>query len=272
MKLPHRRQFLHQAAGVAALPVMSRIVWAQAYPTRPVRLIVGFPPGSATDLFGRLAGQWLSERFAQPFVIENRAGAGSNIAAEAVVKALPDGYTLLIITASNASNAALYDKLNFDLIRDIAPVASIARGMGVLVVHPSLPARTVPEFIAYAKANPGKINMASPGNGSTPHLYGELFKAMTGVNMIHVPYRSDVFSDLMGGQVQVYFPLSLHRSSSSGPGSCTRWQSPAQHAPMSCRTFRRWANLCRATKRSDGSALARRETRPTMSSASSTRR
>jgi tripartite-type tricarboxylate transporter receptor subunit TctC len=206
MKLPHRRQFLHQAAGVAALPVMSRIVWAQAYPTRPVRLIVGFPPGSATDLFGRLAGQWLSERFAQPFVIENRAGAGSNIAAEAVVKALPDGYTLLIITASNASNAALYDKLNFDLIRDIAPVASIARGMGVLVVHPSLPARTVPEFIAYAKANPGKINMASPGNGSTPHLYGELFKAMTGVNMIHVPYRSDVFSDLMGGQVQVYFP------------------------------------------------------------------
>jgi tripartite-type tricarboxylate transporter receptor subunit TctC len=205
MKIP-RRRFLGLAAGAAAIPAILRSARAQTYPSRPVRLIVGFPPDSATDLFGRLAGQWLSERLDQPFVIENRAGAGSNIAAEAVVKAPPDGYTLLIITASNAGNATLYNKLNFDFIRDIAPVASISRGMGVLVVHPSLPARTVPEFIAYAKANPGKINMASPGNGSTPHLYGELFNAMTGVNMIHVPYRGDVFSDLIGGQVQVYFP------------------------------------------------------------------
>jgi tripartite-type tricarboxylate transporter receptor subunit TctC len=205
MRIP-RRKFLHLAAGAVALPAVSRMARAQTYPSRPVRLIVGFPPGSATDLFGRMAGQWLSERLGRPFVIENRAGAGSNIAAEAVVNAPPDGHTLLIITASNAGNATLYNKLNFDFIRDIAPVASISRGMGVLVVTPSLPAKTLPEFIAYAKANPGKINMASPGNGSIPHLYGELFKAMSGVDMIHVPYRADVFSDLIGGQVQVYFP------------------------------------------------------------------
>ena len=182
MKLPHRRQFLHLAAGAAALPAVSRIAAAQAYPTRPVRIIVGFAPGGAIDIVARLIGQWLSERLGQPFVIENRPGAGSNIGTEAVVRAPADGYTLLLVGAANAINATLYDKLNFNFIRDIAPVA--ARPIpNVMVVNPSVPAKTVPEFIAYAKANPGKINMASAGNGTTPHVAGELFKMMTGVDM-----------------------------------------------------------------------------------------
>jgi tripartite-type tricarboxylate transporter receptor subunit TctC len=188
MKLP-RRQFLHLAAGAAALPSVSRVAWAQAYPTRPVRIIVGFPAGSGGDIIARLMGQWLSERFGQPFIIENRPGAGANIGTEAVVRAPPDGYTLLQVASANAINATLYDKLNFNFIRDIAPVASIARGPFVMMVNPSIPARTVPEFIAYAKSNPGKINFASVGNGTTPHVGGELFKIMTGVNMVHVPYR-----------------------------------------------------------------------------------
>ena len=167
MKLP-RRQFLHLAAGAAALPAVSRIAWAQAYPTRPVRIIVGFAAGGATDILARLMGQWLSERLGQPFVIENRPGAGSNIGTEAVVRAPPDGYTLLLVSPANAINATLYDKLNFNFIRDIAPVAGIIRVPNVMVVNPSVPAKTVPEFIAYAKANPGKINMASAGNGTPP--------------------------------------------------------------------------------------------------------
>ena len=204
MKLP-RRQFLHLAAGAAALPAVSRIAWAQSYPSRPVRIVVGFAAGGAPDIVARLVGQWLSERLGQPFVIENRPGAGGNIGTEAVVRAPPDGYTLLLVTFSNAINATLYDKLNFNFIRDIAPVAGIVRFPFVMVVHPSVSAKTVPEFIAYAKANPGKINMASAGIGTTPHVAGELFKMMAGVDMIHVPYRGagPALTDLIAGQVQV---------------------------------------------------------------------
>jgi tripartite-type tricarboxylate transporter receptor subunit TctC len=202
-----RRRFLQLAAGAVALPAVSRFAWAQAYPARPVRIIVGLAPGGTTDIVARLIGQWLSERLGQQFVIENRPGAGSSIATEAVVRAAPDGYTLLLINAANAINVALYEKLNFNFIRDIAPVASIARESSVMVVHPSFPVKTVPEFIAYAKANPGKINMASAGNGSGPHVTGELFKMMAGVDMVHVPYRggAPALTDLLAGQVQVYF-------------------------------------------------------------------
>jgi tripartite-type tricarboxylate transporter receptor subunit TctC len=206
MKLP-RRQFLHLAAGAAALPALSRIASAQAYPTRPVRLIAGFPPGGVVDVFARLIGQWLSDRLGQPIIIENRAGAGGNLAAEAVVKAPPDGYTLLMVGSNNAWNVTLYDNLSFNFIRDIAPVASIYHGPAVLVVHPSFPAKSVPELIAYAKSNPGKVNMASGGVGSSQHVYGELFKMMTGVDMLHVPYRGGgpALTDLLAGQVPVMF-------------------------------------------------------------------
>jgi tripartite-type tricarboxylate transporter receptor subunit TctC len=211
MKLP-RRQFLHLAAGAAALPAVSRITRAQGYPTRPVRLIVGFSAGGIVDVFARLMGQWLSERFGQQFVIENRTGAASNLATEVVVKAPPDGYTLLMMSAVNTRNATLYDNLSFNFITDIAPVASIYRNSpSVVVVNPSFPAKTLPEFIAYAKANPGRINMASSGAGSGPHLHGELFKSMAGVELLHVPYRGQpqALTDLLGGQVQVTFdPLA----------------------------------------------------------------
>jgi tripartite-type tricarboxylate transporter receptor subunit TctC len=205
MKLPHRRQFLHLAAGAAALPAMSRAARAQAYPTRPVRIVVGFPPGGGADIVTRLIGQWLSERLSQQFVIENRPGAASNIAAEAVVRAPADGYTLLTISPANAISATLYELFNFNFIRDIAPVAGIMRVPLIMVVQPSFPAKTVPELIAYAKANPGRINMASPGNGTSNHLSGELFKMMAGINMLHVPYRgaAPAITDLLGGQVQV---------------------------------------------------------------------
>jgi tripartite-type tricarboxylate transporter receptor subunit TctC len=202
-----RRRFLQMAVGAAALPAVSRVASAQTYPTRPVRLVAGFPPGGAVDMVARLMGQWLSERLGTPFVIENRAGAGGNIAAEAVVRASPDGYTLLMVNVANAINATLYDKLSFNIIRDIAPIASIMRAPGVMVVTTSVPANTVPEFIAYVKANPGKVNMASAGNGSSGHVFGELFKFMTAVSMQHVPYRggAPAVTDLLGGQVQVYF-------------------------------------------------------------------
>jgi tripartite-type tricarboxylate transporter receptor subunit TctC len=207
MKLP-RRNFLHLAAGAAALPAVSRFAWAQTYPTRPVRIVVGLAPGGANDIVARLMGQWLSERLGQQFVIESRPGAGGNIATEAVVRAPPDGYTLLLISSSAATNAALYDKLNFNFVRDIAPVASVVRGPYVMVVNPSVPTTTVPELIAYAKAHPRKLNMASPGTGTGPHIAGELFKMMAGVDMVHVPYRGGgpALTDLLGGQVQDYFP------------------------------------------------------------------
>jgi len=207
MKLPHRRHFLHLAAGAAALPAVTRFAWAQAYPTRPVRIIVGFAPAGATDIFTRLIGQWLSERLGQQFVVENRPGAATNLAAEAVVRSSPDGYTLLGFDVAAAFNATLYDKLNFNFIRDIAPVGGIARVPQIMTVDPSFPARTVPEFIAYAKANPGKIAMASAGNGSPMHMAGELFKMMSGIDWVHVPYRgaAPALIDLLSGQVHVGF-------------------------------------------------------------------
>jgi len=206
MKLS-RRNFLPLAAGAAALLAVSRFAWAQAYPTRPVRIIVGFAPSGATDIMARLIGQWLSERLGQQFIVENRPGAASNIATEAVVNAPPDGYTLLVVTSVNAINATLYDKLSFNLIRDIAPVASIHREPFLVEVNPSVPVKTVPELIAYAKANPANINMASAGIGSGNHIAGELFKMMTGVTFVHVPYRGagPALVDLLGGQVQVMF-------------------------------------------------------------------
>jgi tripartite-type tricarboxylate transporter receptor subunit TctC len=209
MKFP-RRKFLHLAAGAAALPAVARIAHAQAYPSRPVRIVIGFPAGGGADIVARLIGQWLSERLGQPFVIDNRPGAGSNIAAEAVVRAPPDGYTLLLITMpANAVNGALYDKLSFNFVRDIAPVASLTRDPNVMEVNLALPVKTVPEFIAYAKANPGKINMASSGIGAAQHVAGELFKTKTGVQMNHVPYRgaTPALTDLMSGQVQVFFDV-----------------------------------------------------------------
>ena len=206
MKLP-RRTFLHAAAGAAALPIISRVARAQTYPTRPVRLIVGFTPCSAPDILARLMGQWLSERLGQQFLVENRPGAGTNIGTEVVVRAPADGYTLLLVGAPNAINTTLYDKLSFNFLRDIAPVAAISRERIVMVVHPSFPAKTVPEFIAYAKANPRKVTMASPGNGSSPHVSGELFKMMASIDMIHVPYRGggQAMTDMIAGQVQVSF-------------------------------------------------------------------
>jgi tripartite-type tricarboxylate transporter receptor subunit TctC len=209
MKLP-RRRLLYLAAGAAALPADSRVAWAQAYPTRPVRLIVPFGPGGGTDIVARLIGQWLSERIGQTFVIENRPGAGGNLGTEAVVRAPPDGYTLAVIGAPSAINATLYHNLTFNFVRDIAPVAIIVRFPNVMVVNPSVPAKTVPEFIAYANTNPGKLNMASPGSGSTPHVFGELFRMMTGVNMVHAPYRSVAagMTDMLSGQVQVIFGTS----------------------------------------------------------------
>jgi tripartite-type tricarboxylate transporter receptor subunit TctC len=211
MKLPHRRQFLHLAAGAAALPAVSRVTWAQAYPSRPVRLIVPVAPAGAGDILARLMGQWLSERLGQPFIIENRPGGGNNIGTEAVVRAPADGYTLLLAGTPNTVNVTLYEKLNFNFIRDIAPVAGIIRGSFVMVVNPSVPAKSVPEFIAYAKANPRKLNMASAGNGTASHVGGELFKMMAGVDLVHVPYRGGgpAFNDLLAGQVQVMFPTTV---------------------------------------------------------------
>ena len=213
MRLP-RRRFLHLAAGAAVLPAASRFAGAQAYPARPVHLVVGVAAGGSPDIVGRLMAQWLSERLGQPFVVDNRAGAAANIAGEFALKAPPDGYTLLLAMSSNAINASLYSDLNFNFIRDAAPVASIGTIPLIMEVNPSVPAKTIPEFIAYAKANPGKLNMASGGVGSPLHVAGELFKMMAGVDLVHVPYRSEALAlpDLLGGQVQVLFgvmPASL---------------------------------------------------------------
>jgi tripartite-type tricarboxylate transporter receptor subunit TctC len=212
VKLP-RRQFLHLAAGAVALPALSHIAWAQAYPTRPVRIVVGFPPGTSSDITARLIAEWLSQRLGQQVLVENRTGAGTNIAAETVVQASPDGYSLLWVTQTNAINATLYESLNFNFIRDIAPVAGVIRVPTVMMINPSVPAKTVPEFIAYAKANPDKINMSSPGIGSANHVLGELFQMMTGVKLVHIPYKGSQFPDLLSGQVQITFnplPSSLN--------------------------------------------------------------
>jgi tripartite-type tricarboxylate transporter receptor subunit TctC len=210
MKFPHRRQFLHLGAGAAAFPVLPRIAQAQAYPTRPVRFVVPTPPGGPNDIIARMMSQWLQERLGRPFVIDNRPGAGNSIGTEAVVRAPADGYTLLQCSISNAVNATIYDKLNYNFIRDIAPVAGVAGAPSVLVVNASFPAKTIIEFIAYAKANPGRVNMASAGVGHATHLNGELFKMMAGVDMVHVPYRggAPAYTDLISGQVQVMFPAT----------------------------------------------------------------
>ena len=205
-----RRTFLHLLAGVAALPAISRLACAQVYPSRPVRWIVGFTPAGGNDITARLIGQWLTDRLGQPFVIENRPGAGTNIAAEIVINSPPDGYTLFLTNFSNAVNAALYEKLSFDFMRDMAPVVGISRAPVILAVNPSVPAKTVPEFIAYAKANPDKLNMGSAGIGSAGHLAGELLQMMTGIKLVHVPYRGNApaLTDLIAGQVQLVFPSS----------------------------------------------------------------
>jgi tripartite-type tricarboxylate transporter receptor subunit TctC len=202
-----RRKFLHLAAAVTAVGTNARAGLGQTYPSHPVRIISGFPPGGINDTYARLIGQWLSEHLGQQFFVENRAGAGGTLAAEAVAKSPPDGYMLHLTTSADAWNASLYDKLNFDIIRDFTPVATIARGPGVLVVHPSLPVKSVPELIAYTKINPGKVTVASAGIGSAPHMYWELFRSVTQVDMVHVPYRGGgpAVTDLLGGQVQVYF-------------------------------------------------------------------
>ena len=202
-----RRQFLTLAGAAVALPALARMARAQAYPARPVRIVIGYTPGGSADITARLMTQWLTERLGQSFVIESRPGAGTNIATEAVVNAPPDGYTLLLVAPANAINATLYEKMNHNFLRDIVPVAGIIRFPNVVVVNPSVPVKTIPELIAYAKANPGKLNMASSGNGSTIHMSGELFKMMTGVNMTHVPYRggAPALTDMIGGQVQVMF-------------------------------------------------------------------
>jgi tripartite-type tricarboxylate transporter receptor subunit TctC len=207
MTIP-RRRFLHLAAGAVASPGAARVAWADAYPSRPVRLLVGFTPAGGNDIIARLIGQWLTERLGQTFVIENRPGAGTNIAAELVINSPPDGYTLFVTNLSNAINATLYEKLNFDFTRDMLPVAGIAQAPAVLAINASVPARTVTEFIAYAKAHPGRINMGSAGIGSTGHLAGELFKMMAGIDMTHVPYRGNApaLTDLIAGQIEVLFP------------------------------------------------------------------
>ena len=207
MKLPHRRHVLRLAAGAAALPVISRVAWAQAYPSRPVRLVVGFPAGGTTDIAARLIAQWLTDRLGQPFVVENRPGASTNIAVESVVRSPADGYTLYAATSTNAVNATFFDRLNFNFVRDLAMVGGVVRSPLVLEVNPAVPVNTVPALVAYAKANPGKISLASFGVGSTSHVAGELFKMMAGVNMTHVPYRGStpLVTDLLGGQVQAAF-------------------------------------------------------------------
>jgi tripartite-type tricarboxylate transporter receptor subunit TctC len=206
MKLP-RRQFLKMAAGAAAFPTFSRMGWADDYPTRPVRIVVPFAPGGTADILARLLGQWLQERLGRPFLVENRPGAGTNTGTEAVVRAPADGYTLLFITPPNVVNVTLYGKLNFDFLRDITPIGSISTTVGVVVVNPQFPAKTIPEFIAYGKANPGKLSMATQGNGGLAHIYGEMFKQMAGIDMVPVAYRGEgpALSDLIGGQVQVMF-------------------------------------------------------------------
>jgi len=203
----HRRRILQLAAGALALPALSRSAWAQSYPSRPVRIVVGFAAGGSADIVARIIAQWLTERLGQPFTVEDRPGAGSNLATEGVASSPPDGYSLFLATAANAVSASLYEKLNFNFIRDLAPVAGLIRIPNLMTVHPGVPANTVREFIAYAKANPGKINMASPGSGSSPHMSGELFKMLAGVDMVHVPYRGDApaLTDLLAGQVQVLF-------------------------------------------------------------------
>ena len=271
MKLP-RRHFLHLATGAAAMLAMPRVASALDYPTRPVRIIAGFPPGAAPDILARLVGQELSERLGQQFVVENRPGAGSNIGTEIVAKAPPDGYTLLLVVSSNAINATLYPNLSFDFIRDIVPVAMIGGTPFVMVVTRSFQAKTIPEFIAYAKANPGKINMASQGNGLASHLMGELFKMMAGVDLVHVPYRGNFTADLLAGQVQVAFtPItSVIEYIKDGRLRALAVTTPTRSAALT--DVPPWASSCRITRRLVGAVSVRPGAQLTRSSKNSTRR
>jgi tripartite-type tricarboxylate transporter receptor subunit TctC len=258
MKVPHRRRFLHLAAGAATLPAISRIARAQAYPSRPVRIIVGFAPGGAPDIVARLLGPTLSERLGQPIFVENRTGAGSNIATEAVVNSPPDGHTLLLVSPPNFVNASLYEKLNYDFIRDIAPVVALIRVPNVMVVTPSLPVKTVSEFIAYAKANPDKLNMASGGNGTSIHMAGELFKMMTGVRMAHVPYRGvgASYPDLLAGQVQVMFDSTPGSIEFIRSGRLRALGLAALARSRHCRMCRLLPMLCLVSNRAHSTASA----------------
>ena len=267
MKLS-RRNFLHLGTVLAALPGLPRVARAQTYPSRPVRLMVGFAAGQAIDILARLVGQALSDRLGQQFIVENRPGAGGNIATEAVVRAAPDGYTFLVVGANNAINASLYDNLNFNMLRDIVPVAGIYRVPQVMEVNPAFPARTVPEFIAYAKANPGKTNFASAGSGSVAHVTGEYFKMMTGIDMQHIPYRGapPALTDLIAGQVHVMFdnlPSSIEHIRLAG---CARLPSALRRGCRPCPTFRRSPSSCRALRPRLLRALAPRRGRPPTSS------
>ena len=271
MDLP-RRQFLHLAAGAVALPALSRFAWAQAYPTRPVRILVSSPPGGTADFLARVMGQWLSDRLGQPFVIENKGGAGNNVAAEAVANAPADGHTLLVINPAHALNATLYDKLNFNLIRDIAPVAGLLRAPNVMEVHPSVPARTVPEFIAYAKANPGKVNYASAGTGTLLHVAGELFKMMAGIDMVHVPYRgtAPALIDLLGGQVQMMCDNISTSIEHIRAGKLRALAVTTATRSDMLPDLPTVGDFCRASSRAHSSASARARTRPPKSSTGST--
>jgi tripartite-type tricarboxylate transporter receptor subunit TctC len=261
-----RRRFLRLAAGAITLPAISRLAFAQAYPARPVRILVGFPPGGNNDIHARLMATWLSERFGRQFIVDNRAGVGGNLATEALVKAAPDGYTLLQAASNDSWNATLYDNLPFSFIRDVAPVASVSLTSGILVVHPSVASRSLPELIAYAKANPGKLFVGSAGIGSAPHVYWQLFKSLTGVDMLHVPYRGGgpALTELLGGQIQVYFGTL--------PATIAHWQSPPLGAPGCYPRLPPSGSSYRATRPAAGRELSRRGAHPPKSSPGSTRR
>lgn len=270
MKLA-RRKFLHLAAGAAALPTLPRAASAQSYPSRPVRLIVASAAGGSPDIVARVMGQWLSERLGQPFVIDNRPGAGGNIGTEAVVRAPADGYTLLVTTATNTVNASLYDKLNFNYLQDILPVAGITRGHLVMLVNPAVPANSIPEFVAHAKANPGKLNFTSGGIGTIQHISGELFKMMTGINMVHVPYRGQApaLTDLIGGQVQVMFNTTPASIEYVKTGKLRALGVTAETRSAELPEIPAVAEFVRATRRALSSASARpRPRRPRLSKGS----
>jgi tripartite-type tricarboxylate transporter receptor subunit TctC len=272
MQLP-RRKVLRLASSGAALAMLPRVAVALDYPTRPVRILVGYPPGGASSIAARLAAQWLSQRLSQSFIVENRPGAANNIATEMVVQAAPDGYTLLLVNTTNAINATLYYHLSFDFIRDIEPIAGIVRVPNVMVVNPSLPAKTVAEFIAYAKANPSKINMGSGGTGTSPHVAGELFKMMAHVDLVHVPYHGDApaLVGLMAGQVQVMFDLLSASIGFIKSGKLRALAVTTATRPRRCRTCRLWPKQYRATRRVRGRVSAHPRTRRAISLLRSTR-
>lgn len=257
-----RRTFLHLTSGAIALPAVSRAAWAQTYPTRPVRIVVGSPPGGGADIYARLIASWLSERLGQQFIVENRPGAGGNLAAEAVVRAPPDGYTLLLGSSADVRNMSLYDNLRFNFIKDLAPVARFNSFFNVIVVHPSFPAKTIPEFIAMAKASPGKITMGSGGIGNGSHVYGEQFKATAGVNMLHVAYRGEgpALTDLIAGQIQVVFPVLVAAIEHIKSGGSAPLPLRTPRARWSCRTFRPSENSCRASRAIRGTQSSHRKT------------